>query len=110
MAKPSRFTFSLLRLMLSMAAMAVILAIGHWIDSPLAPIAIATATAGLLMFVIHWRQVPVLLFEASCALLGTGVACLPRLLPTVGRHAEDSVLVPAIVGALFGWFVGCCCV
>src|SRR5437588_12064423 len=107
MAKPSRFSFSLLRLMLSIAAMGVILAIGRWIDAPLAPISVTATAAGLLMFMIQWRHLPVLLFEGFCALLGIGVASV--LAPAVRPpRTESSDLAYAVSGALLGWFIGCC--
>src|SRR5436305_669308 len=58
MTQPSRFNFSLLRLMLSIAGVGVVLAIGRWSEAAVAPMLVAAATAGALMFVIQWRNVP----------------------------------------------------
>jgi peptidoglycan/LPS O-acetylase OafA/YrhL len=107
MRKPPRFTFSLLRMLLGMAAIAAVLAVGRLIDAPPAPILATGAVAGLLMFVIQWRHLPALIFEGLCAMLGAGIASL--FAPAVRLpRTEYSDLTYAVSGALIGWFIACC--
>ena len=107
MSKPRRFTFSLSRMLLSMAVIAAVLAVGRLIDAPPAPILTTGAVAGLLMFVIQWRHLPALVFEGLCAMLGAGIASFfaPAVRPP---RTEYSDLTDAVLGALIGWFIACC--
>jgi hypothetical protein len=109
MGKPTRFTFSLLRMLLSIAVFGAVLAIGRWRDAPPAPIFVAAATAGLMMFVVQWRHWAVLAFEAFCSLWGAAIASSCLFLPVVGHgpgERAETVLSSAVVGAAIGWLVG----
>jgi uncharacterized membrane protein YjjP (DUF1212 family) len=107
MSQPRRFTFSLLRMLLSMAAIAAVLAIGRWMDTPLAPITVTAAAVGLLMFVIRRQQLLAIFFEGLCAALGVGIASFfaPAVRPP---RTEYTDLTYAVAGAVVGWFVACC--
>ncbi len=101
MNQPPRLTFTLLRMLLSMAAIGAVLAVGRWRDAHLAPIIVAAAAAGLLMFVIQWRHWDVLLAETLAFLNG---AMMGLCLSASPGPEQDQITGP-IVGGLLGWFV-----
>ena len=65
MNQPRRLTFSLSRMLLAVAAIAAVLAVGRWRDAPLAPILVAATTACLLAFLVRGDMPGPLVFTSS---------------------------------------------
>ncbi len=102
MNQPRRLTFSLSRMLLAVAAIAVVLAVGRWRDAPLAPILVAATTACLLAFVVQWRHWDVLLAESLAFAAG---ATMALCLSLSGPADREERVVAAVVVGLIGWFV-----
>jgi hypothetical protein len=89
-------------MLLAVAAIAAVLAIGRWRDAPLAPILVAATTACLLAFLVRWRHWDVLLAESLAFAAGATMALCLSLPGPVDR--EERVVAVVLVG-LISWVV-----